>query len=187
VTFKARVVEQYEFDAKVYILEPLNSRFPEALNLANNIFESGLVEFAEPDMYLFVEPLTNDPYHNNQWALNNTGFQTVDADIDAPEAWQISGGCSSVRIAVIDEGVQLNHPDLSANMLAGYDATGQGSAGAPWNSDGHGTAVAGIIAAVANNGIGVAGVAYNCKISAFAGVPHNVPLLVLRSFMANNP
>jgi hypothetical protein len=70
-------------------------------------------------------------------------------------------------VAVLDIGVDLNHPDLVNNLLPGFDATGNNSAGAPTGNTGdaaHGTACAGIIAAQANNAIGIAGVAYSCRI-----------------------
>jgi hypothetical protein len=68
-------------------------------------------------------------------------------------------------VAVVDDGVDLTHPDLSSNLLLGYDATNNGSAGDhAWHFEKHGTACAGIIAATANNNLGVAGVAPNSKI-----------------------
>jgi len=67
---------------------------------------------------------------------------------------------SGIKVAIIDEGVDLTHPDLQANLLAGYDATGGNSNGASPGNDAHGTAWAGIVAAVANNNIGIAGVVY---------------------------
>ena len=87
----------------------------------------------------------------------------------AAAAWDISTGSSSIVVAVIDEGVDVNHADLQANMVAGYDAvtadpTPGGIPGNANSTDGHGTCCAGIIAAVGNNGIGVAGVTWNSKI-----------------------
>ncbi|MBK8783929.1 MAG: S8 family serine peptidase [Anaerolineales bacterium] len=88
--------------------------------------------------------------------MNNTGQYgptTGDPDIDAPEAWNITQGDNSIIIAVIDEGVDLTHEDLVTNLVTGYDATGLGSNGAPasGSDDAHGTAVAGIAAAVSDN------------------------------------
>jgi subtilisin family serine protease len=81
------------------------------------------------------------------------------------EAWNVTpGGCEDIVIAIIDDGVTLTHEDLMANLLPGYDATGGGSGGAHTSGDGHGTFCAGTAAAVGDNGIGVAGVAYNCRI-----------------------
>jgi subtilisin family serine protease len=70
-----------------------------------------------------------------------------------------------MNVAVIDQGVDLNHPDLINNLMEGYDPTGNGSKGCPvWVSDKHGTTCAGIIGAIKDNGIGIAGVAPSCRI-----------------------
>ncbi|UYZ62105.1 S8 family peptidase [Hymenobacter weizhouensis] len=140
-----------------------------ALELANQFFETGKFAFSEPNYTRLLTAYTNDPAYAQQWALENTGSPlqysgTPDADMDVPEAWGITTGSATIKVAILDEGVELTHPDLQANLLPGYDATGNGSAGAPWNNDSHGTACAGIVAAVGNNGLGGAGVAYNSKI-----------------------
>ncbi|MDE0959040.1 MAG: PKD domain-containing protein, partial [Planctomycetota bacterium] len=113
----------------------------------------------------------NDPLFPDQWDMQNTGQTggTIGADMKAAAAWDISTGSSSIVVAVIDEGVDVNHADLQANMVAGYDAvtadpTPGGIPGNANSTDGHGTCCAGIIAAVGNNGIGVAGVTWNSKI-----------------------
>jgi hypothetical protein len=94
---------------------------------------------------------------------------TADADIDAPEAWAISTGSSAVTVAVIDSGVDYNHPDLAANYAGGDDFVF--SDGDPMDDHGHGTHVAGTIAAALGNltgtpaeAEGVAGVAPNARI-----------------------
>jgi len=118
----------------------------------------------------FTDPLVDitlgDAFDEWQWSLNNIGQNggRVNADIDAPQAWLMETGDSSVVVAVIDEGVDLSHPDLVANLVGGYDATDQptgDTAGGPepGSDDAHGTACAGIIAAVAGNGIGGTGIA----------------------------
>lgn len=107
------------------------------------------------------EDLTSDVYDQLQWGLNNNGqlWGAVGADVRADEAWAVSMGADTVTIAILDEGVDLAHPDLAAKLVPGYDATGGGSAGAPSGDDAHGTACAGIAAAVTDNGLGVAGIA----------------------------
>lgn len=102
----------------------------------------------------------NDPRYNEQWHYHNTGQQngTPDADIDLPEAWEMEKGNAAVLVAVIDEGIQFNHPDLAANMWEGIGfnfVTGNSNV-LPGN---HGTHVAGTVAAVNNNGVGVSGIA----------------------------
>lgn len=100
----------------------------------------------------------NDQFFPQQWALKNdgTGPQgsgTFDADVDADEAWDITTGSSAINIAVVDEGMQTNHPDFTGRVT--------GDAG---DSGPHGTKVAGVAAAQGNNGIGIAGVAWNVGI-----------------------
>ena len=113
----------------------------------------------------------NDALYGNQWDMNNTGQTggTPGADMHMQEAWDISTGSSSIVVAIIDEGVDVDHPDLAANMVAGFDAvtadpTPEGVPGNANQGDGHGTCCAGIVAAVGNNGIGVTGVTWNSKI-----------------------
>jgi thermitase len=113
------------------------------------------------------DALPGDYYFDEQWALHNTGQQfycfpwvggelcfyvgTPDADIDAPEAWESSMGLD-VKVAVIDSGVDYNHPDLAANYVGGYDFFSNDPD--PMDDHGHGTHVAGTIAAALNNPTG---------------------------------
>ncbi|MHC1772684.1 MAG: S8 family serine peptidase [Flexilinea sp.] len=155
----------------------------DALTMANRYQERGYSVNSSPNFLRIVPtqpkntsvtkevgPLsgTNDAYYSDQWYLNNTqqygSGMVYDADIDAPEAWNISTGISSIIIAVVDEGVDLIHEDLRDKIVTGYDATGLGSGGGYQNDDAHGTNVAGIAAAITNNSLGVAGVCQNCKI-----------------------
>ncbi|HRW63007.1 MAG TPA: S8 family serine peptidase, partial [Bacteroidales bacterium] len=102
----------------------------------------------------------SDPRYSEQWHYHNTGQQsgTVDKDIDLPEAWDIEKGNSSVIVAVIDGGIQTNHPDLSGNIWSGvgYNFVNNSSTIVAHE---HGTHVAGTVAAETNNSTGVAGVA----------------------------
>lgn len=139
----------------------------EVLDAANLLAERVDVAFAEPDiMWTGVKHLTpNDPRYPSQWGLNNVGQSggTPNMDMDGPEAWDISLGSETIIVAILDDGVDQLHPDL--NQIPGFDATGNGTNGAPLNScDNHGTAVAGCVSAVINNATGGTGIAPNTRI-----------------------
>lgn len=106
----------------------------------------------------------DDPLFHRQWPLHNDGTThsqaVAGADIDILPAWQQSTGSSDVIVAVMDEGVQYNHPDLEANMWSGIGRNfclGANPDRITWGV--HGTHVAGTIAAVNDNGIGICGIA----------------------------
>lgn len=95
----------------------------------------------------------NDTAYSNQWAL---------AKIQANLAWDISTGSSVINVAVVDNGVQTNHPDLAGNIIAGYDvADGDSNPNPNIAGQSHGTHVAGIVGAVTNNNKGVASLGFN--------------------------
>ena len=158
-------IEQNEFDSKTYLLKLNYSSSKNAMQIANELYEKGLFEYAEPDLLLFIKYATNDAYFSQQWALNNTGQfgGTNGVDIKANQAWNITTGSPNIKIAILDSGVDFTHPDLVNNLLTGYDAAG-GNNNGNQSFMPHGTACAGIAAAQANNTIGIAGVAHNCRI-----------------------
>jgi subtilisin family serine protease len=158
-------IKKDDFLTNQFLIKIDNISTSELFKLAEILQENKSIDFAEPNFIRFIKPQTADPFYGSQWAINNQGYLggTVDADMDVDEAWNYSTG-NGIKVAIIDEGVDLNHPDLKANLLPGYDATGGNSSGAPSNNDAHGTSCAGIVAAVANNNIGTVGVAYNSKI-----------------------
>ncbi len=127
--------------------------------------QSGLVEFAEPDYFVYANStLPNDPYYTNGllWGLNT---------IDATDAWDVVTSASNLVVAVLDSGIWTTHLDLASNMWVnpldgghGYNAyTGTNN---PTDDGGHGTLVAGVLGGVGNNGIGVCGVAWQVQMMA---------------------
>jgi len=144
------------------------------------------VLYAEPDYIVKASLTPDDSSFSDLWGMNNTG-QTGgvdDADIDAPEAWDISTGSHDVIVGVIDTGVDHTHPDLMANIWTnsaeiagdGIDNDGNGfiddihginaitGIGDPMDDQGHGSHVSGTIGATGNNGLGVVGVNHNVSI-----------------------
>ena len=106
-----------------------------------------------------------DPLDQYLWGLDNpgpTGWAqgTLDADIDAPEAWTITRG-AGITVAVVDSGVDTGHPDLAGRLVPGYDFVDRDSN--PNDANGHGTHVTGTIAA-GQNGVGGVGVAPEARV-----------------------
>lgn len=138
------------------------------LELMNKINKYKSVEWCWPDTYSKYS-LCN-PLYNQQYYLNNTGQNggTAGVDINVEEAWNITKGDSTILVAIIDTGVDRNHEDLSSNISPyGYTCNNPNGDGSPVNivnlNMAHGTACAGIVAAVDNN-LGIVGVAPNVKI-----------------------
>lgn len=131
------------------------------------------IEFAEPNYKAYLAVTPNDTLFRWQYALHNSGQEigdspespkgTPNADIKAPSAWEETKGDGEVVIAVIDTGVDMEHPDLENQIYSnGRDFVNDDDDAT--DDQGHGTFVAGIAAAETNNNKGVAGVAWNCKI-----------------------
>lgn len=141
----------------------------QTLEAANRLARRPEVVFSEPDMIFSGRGalMPNDPDFSNSWGLNNTGQTggTVDMDLDAPEAWDISIGSASTVVVVIDTGVQQDHPDL--HQIPGMDFTSDapGDGGPVYACDRHGTPVAGCITGIINNNTGTVGMAPGCVIA----------------------
>lgn len=133
------------------------------------------IEYAHLNYRAVLNALPNDTSFNLQWGLQNTGqliegvSGTVGADISAVQGWDVSRGSEEIIIAVLDTGIDYNHEDLAGNMWTDGSVYGHDFADGdtnPIDVHGHGTHVAGIIAAVTDNGKGVAGVSWNSKLMA---------------------
>lgn len=128
------------------------------------------VEYAHPNYLYYSQQTPNDPQYSQQYGLPK---------IDAPSAWDIATGSSNVKIAILDSGVDIDHPDLDSKLTAGYDfvdinvnewqsngymlISGEDYTTRDSNPDdfrGHGTQVAGVAAAETNNGDDIAGVCW---------------------------
>lgn len=143
-----------------------------SFDAANALYGKPGVIFSHPD---FIWPkerrfIPNDPLYFSQWHLNNNGLNgtRAGADIKAERAWEITRGDSNIIIAIIDDGVDLDHEDLQApgKLVGHWDFVGGDNNPRPGPDDNHGTACAGLATAVGNNSIGVSGVAPNCRLMA---------------------
>jgi thermitase len=134
---------------------------PAVEQISKHLKNTGKFTFVEQDFTARGAILSNDPSAASQWHLTK---------IDAPSAWNISTGSTSVPIAVVDSGVDGSHPDLAGKIIPGWNFLGGNSD----TSDvlGHGTAVAGVAGAATDNGMGVAGVGWRNPI---------MPLVVLNA------
>lgn len=128
------------------------------IDFANMLYESKEFDFVQLDWWCFDN--NNDMLDSLNLNIGSTPSSYNNLHIQ--EAWNMSTG-TGVNVAVIDEGVDINHVDLASNMLPGYDATDKDNAGGSQSKDCHGTACAGIISAL-NNNIGITGIAYNARI-----------------------
>lgn len=129
-----------------------------AIEAANLFHTSGKFVCSEPEFLLYDIWHSDDPYYSSQWNLKNTGqYGQSGLDINVEDAWEITKG-DGVIVAVLDQGIDLDHPDLEENIYPqSYNIT-TGTSPSRVNGK-HGTACAGIIGAVQDNGIGISGVA----------------------------
>lgn len=196
VGIKSRRMVSIQQELGANVVEDFNTIGAQLWEITEKTVEDAIYQhYNNPDL-VYIEPNykirmvenhPDDPEFDKQWGLNNIG-QTggaVDADIDAPEAWDIYTGNDEI-VAVIDSGVDYNHPDLKNNIwknpgeipdnnidddqngyvddVYGYDFANDDPD--PFDDNSHGTHCAGIIAASGNDEIGITGVNWNAKIMA---------------------
>ncbi|UCF91636.1 MAG: S8 family serine peptidase, partial [Desulfobacterales bacterium] len=196
LTLKRRFDVLSRVKLRDYVL--VQSKKMSAAELVQNLKAHPQVELVSFNYVKYLDgTIPNDTQFDAQWSFNNTGQEfapgytgTPDADIDAPEVWDIQTGTEEVVVAVLDTGVDYLHPDLVDNMwvnqaefsgAAGVDDDGNGYVDDTYGIDtgqndtdpmdiaGHGTHVAGIIAAAGNNSLGMTGVNWNARIMAVKG------------------
>lgn len=188
-----RIVEQLVPEMNIYLLEYQSEDISE-MELLERFQAHEFVKLAQLNHYVSLRStVPNDPSFNSQWQYVNSGQNggTIDMDIDADLAWDISTGGLTVSgdtivVAVIDDGANILHPDLVQNLWVNRfeipnnniddDQNGYVDDCLGWNSNssddnvnangagGHGTPVAGIIGAKGNNNLGVSGVNWNVKL-----------------------
>lgn len=170
----------------LYVIKlPASLKVDSAARLAKSL--DG-VAYAEPNYVVWTQlTIPTDSRFGELWGLHNTGQSggTVDADIDAPRAWDLTTGSSNIVVAMIDTGIDYTHPDLANNMFRneaecngdpGVDDDGNGFVddcygidtanddGNPMDDHVHGTHTAGTVGAEGNNGVGVVGVNWQVKL-----------------------
>jgi subtilisin family serine protease len=178
----------------VFVLRLSEPKKADPLAVSRALYRSGLVDWAEPNFVqeLQKDYLANDPLFAEQWYLNNSGQNggTVGADARLAGAWDLEKGSRAITIAVIDDGVQLSHPDLAPNIYTNrreipgngidddlngfpddvhgwnflYNNKNVNPSGDDEDGDNHGTAVAGVAAARGDNSAGISGACPNCTI-----------------------
>ncbi|MCD8385264.1 MAG: S8 family serine peptidase [Bacteroidales bacterium] len=131
-----------------------------SVEIANALYETGLFAAVTPCFWFDPLEISYDPNVYDQWNLYNPTYEGI--DISASKAWDYATG-HGVKIAVIDQGVELTHADLAANIYPlSYDAYTDSSPSGLYGD--HGTHCAGIAAAVRNNNVQIAGVAPDAQI-----------------------
>jgi serine protease len=181
-----RVLRSYRVPSNLHLVE-----LPAGMDVAEGMTRyrgDPSVLYVQPNhRYRITERIPDDPRFNELWGMHNLGTSGAsDADIDAPEAWDITTGSPDVILGVLDTGIEYAHEDLSANVFSnpgevpdnGVDDDGNGyvddvhginailRSGDPRDDNGHGTHVSGTIAARGNNAIGVAGVNWEARVLA---------------------
>ncbi len=160
-----------ETNPLLYILKCNISTDINALCAANLFYESGRFEYAEPDLMGGIKlACANDSLFSQQWNIN--GSRSIGYGIGFCETSTLTLGDPSIVVAIIDEGVDKQHPDLQNIHSASFHCEAEASPSALIGN--HGTKCAGIIGAKPNNGIGVAGIAPNC------------PIMVISSFLQSS-
>lgn len=155
-----------------YTLACTNESQGNALEMANAFYETGKFDSCQPDLMcdddLFA--IVNDPLYSSQWHLKNTITPGIDISFEAARG--ISQGAENIIVAVLDEGIELNHPDLNVYTVS-YDTETGTRPSKVYGT--HGTNCSGFISAKTNNGIGIASIAPECKLMSVSNTLDGTP------------
>ncbi len=170
--FKLKTIKNYDFNRNIYTVQCLK----DVIDVTAELYNTDLFEYVYPDFYILLKRkfIPNDIYYKNQWHHEDSY-----AGISSERAWDINKGNSNIKIAVLDDGVDLSHEDL--NIFSYKDFTGKGFA----DMGEHGTACAGVIAAKGDNGRGVTGVCMNCSLVIAKVMPssgYNLESMIVNAF-----
>ncbi|MDO4728654.1 MAG: S8 family serine peptidase, partial [Bacteroidota bacterium] len=167
-----KIVKEIPYVPLWYIVEVVNSS-QNAVSMSNQFYESNLFADVDPAfMFNFRSNCSNDPFFNSLWGLHNSSNNNN--DINICDAWGITEG-EGVKVAVLDTGIDLQHPDLSSNIAPiSYDCQTDTSPSII-RGDSHGTHVAGTIGAVKDNNLQVVGVAPKSKL---VSISHSLSTIV---------
>jgi len=163
-THNVKIVKESKYVKNLYTFKITPQSDLDILAMANLFYESIPSDWATPDFLvkIHLNNIPNDPYFQNQYYLQDN---TYHHDINVVNAWDISKGSSTVKVAVIDYGGLEPHEDLPASrILPGYNFADDNNDLTPNSNEAHEMAVAGIIAATLNNGVGISGIAPGVKI-----------------------
>lgn len=170
--FSMRILGPNPYISGLYHLQADKQASSDPVHISIALSADPAFAYAEPDYLFHPDVHSNDPLFFRQWSLQNTGSVahgsgTPGADMQVVDAWNLTTGDSTIKVAIIDSGIDTLHEDLLGNLLPGYDASGGSSNGYPntaYPNDGHGTSCAGIVAAKADNSLGIAGVCPECSV-----------------------
>jgi serine protease len=204
---ETRVLRSYHVPSNLQLVElPPGLDVPEAI--ARYRGDPRVLHVQPNHLYRLTERIPDDARFSELWGMHNPGETSVpDADIDAPEAWDITTGSPDVILGVLDTGITYDHEDLAGSVFSnpgeiagnGVDDDANGyiddvhginailHSGDPRDDNGHGTHVSGTIAARGNNGVGVAGVNWearvlSCKAFDFGGGATEADLLTCMQY-----
>jgi len=158
---KVEIEEKYGL-SKIKDVEDLNVTLYQVdqnnvINIMCMIGKEGVIEYSEPNYVMKIKSVPNDIYYNSQWYLSNIGM---------PNAWNNYTGSTVTKVAIIDTGVNKLHNEIMSKLTAAgeWDYVDSDSDATDEGSTGHGSLIAGIVAAQKNNANGVAGIAENVAI-----------------------